>query len=52
LAGFRAFQPCGLDPDVMTRLADHVARPITTTEVEDALVAHARRILGFERSAG
>jgi len=52
LAGFRAFQPCGLDPDVMTRLADHVTRPITTTEVEDALVLHARRILGFERSAG
>jgi lipoate-protein ligase B len=52
LAGFRAFQPCGLDPDVMTRLADHVARPITTTEVEDALVAHACRILGFERGTG
>ncbi len=51
LGGFRAFQPCGLDPDVMTRLADHVARPVTSAEVEDALVAHARRILGFERGA-
>ncbi len=48
LAGFRAFQPCGLDPDVMTRLADHVARPVTTVEVEDALVRHAVRILGFD----
>jgi len=48
LAGFRAFQPCGLDPDVMTRLADHVARPVTSVEVEDALVAHTRRILGFD----
>lgn len=52
LAGFRAFQPCGLDPDVMTRLADHVDRPVTTVEVEDAIVRHARRILGFERGTG
>lgn len=52
LAGFRAFQPCGLDPDVMTRLADHVARPVTVPEVEDSLVRHARRVLGFEGVAG
>ncbi len=50
LAAFRAFQPCGLDPDVMTRLADHVAGEITQREVEDALVVHARRILGFASS--
>jgi len=47
LAGFRAFQPCGLDPDVMTRLADHVPRPVAMEEVEEALVRHARRVLGF-----
>lgn len=51
LAGFRSFHPCGLDPDVMTRLADHVSRPIDTREIEDALVEHARRILGFDRAA-
>lgn len=51
LAGFRAFQPCGLDPDVMTRLADHVGRPLGTGEVEDALVRHAVRILGFDAAA-
>jgi lipoate-protein ligase B len=47
LAGFRAFSPCGLDPDLMTRLADHAARPVAAREVEDALERHARRILGF-----
>jgi lipoate-protein ligase B len=49
LSAFRAFQPCGLDPDVMTRLADHVARPVAMAEVEDSLVAHAQGVLGFER---
>lgn len=49
LEGFRAFHPCGLDSNVMTRLADHVAEPVTVALVEDALVRHARRILGFER---
>lgn len=52
LAGFRAFQPCGLDPDVMTRLADHVARPVAMSEVEEALVRHARRHLGFLAAPG
>lgn len=52
LAGFRAFQPCGLDPDVMTRLADHVARPVATAEVEEALARHARRHLGFQAAPG
>jgi len=51
LAGFRAFQPCGLDPDVMTRLADHVGRPLEMIEVEDALVRHVVRILGFDAAA-
>ncbi|MBL8863847.1 MAG: lipoyl(octanoyl) transferase LipB [Planctomycetes bacterium] len=52
LAGFGTFQPCGLDPGVMTRLADHVTRPLTCAEVEDALVGHAARILGFDASDG
>jgi len=51
LAGFRAFQPCGLAPDVMTRLADHVGRPLEMIEVEDALVRHVVRILGFDAAA-
>jgi lipoate-protein ligase B len=52
LSGFRAFQPCGLDPDVMTRLADHVARPVTMAQVEDRIAANAVRILGFRRASG
>jgi len=51
LAGFRAFQPCGLDPEVMTRLADHVGRRLEMIEVEDALVRHVVRILGFDAAA-
>lgn len=52
LSGFRAFQPCGLDPDVMTRLADHVAQPVTMAQVEDRLAENATRILGFEHQSG
>lgn len=52
LSGFRAFQPCGLDPDVMTRLADHVAVPVAMAQVEDRLAFHAARALGFERASG
>ena len=39
LAPFRAFRPCGLDPDVMTRVADHAALP----EGDPLLAAAAER---------
>jgi len=40
LGAFRRFRPCGLDPDVMTRLADHVELPPTTLLGEVLLVKH------------
>lgn len=48
LDDFRSFAPCGLDPALMTRLADHVARPAPMAAVERALVSHLCRVLGFE----
>jgi lipoate-protein ligase B len=48
LEWFRTFQPCGLDPSVMTRLADHVAGPIETLEVADRLVARFADVFGYD----
>lgn len=47
LDDFRAFAPCGLDPALMTRLCDHVARPVSMGDVERALVSHLCRVLDF-----
>ncbi len=33
LAAFRTFQPCGLQPDVMTRIEDHIDTPSETDEL-------------------
>jgi len=44
LADFRAFAPCGLDPALMTRLADHVGRPLGPGEVERELCAAFERV--------
>jgi lipoyl(octanoyl) transferase len=48
LTPFRRFHPCGLAPDVMTRLADHVELPPTTLLGEVLLVKHFCRVFGFE----
>ena len=48
LAAFQSFQPCGLDPNVMTRLADHAEMPPGTTLVEVLLVKHLCEVFGFE----
>ncbi len=48
LAAFRGFRPCGLDADVMTRLADHVQLPPTNLLGEVLLVKHFCRVFGFE----
>lgn len=48
LAPFRRFHPCGLAPDVMTRLADHVELPPTNLLGEVLLVKHFCRV--FERT--
>ncbi len=47
-ASFAGFRPCGLDPDVMTRLADHADLPPTTLLVEVLLVKHLCEVLGHE----
>lgn len=44
LSAFRSFRPCGLDPEVMTRLADHVELPPTTLLAEVLVVKHLCRV--------
>lgn len=48
LAVFRSFRPCGLDPDVMTRLADHAPIPEGTQLFEDLCVNHFCAVFGHE----
>ena len=48
LEAFRSFRPCGLDPEVMTRLADHVDLPPTNLLGEVLVVKHLCRVFGLE----
>jgi lipoyl(octanoyl) transferase len=48
LAAFRRFRPCGLDPEVMTRVADYAELPPTNLLGEVLLVKHFCRVFGFE----
>jgi lipoyl(octanoyl) transferase len=48
LGAFGGFSPCGLDPKVMTRMADHADMPPGTTLVEVLLVKHVCEVFGFE----
>lgn len=48
LDAFRSFRPCGLDPEVMTRLADLTELPPGNLLVEVLLVKHLARALGLE----
>lgn len=48
LAPFRRFHPCGLSPDVMTRVGDHVELPPTNLLGEVLLVKHFCRVFGHE----
>ena len=48
LAAFQTFRPCGLDPGVMTRLADHVDLPPTNLLGEVLLVKHFTRVFDKE----
>ena len=47
LGAFGGFQPCGLDPEVMTRLADHADLPPTNLLGEVLLVKHFCRVFGY-----
>jgi len=48
LSPFRRFHPCGLSPDVMTRVADHAELPPTNLLGEVLLVKHFCRVFGHE----
>ena len=48
LEAFRSFHPCGLDPDVMTRLADHTELPPSNVLGEVLLVKHFCRVFDLE----
>lgn len=47
LADFHAFAPCGLDPNVMTRLVDH-APHATMETAERSLLVNFTRVFGVE----
>lgn len=44
---FVGFQPCGLDPGVMTRVADHAEVPPATILFEVLIVKHLLAVFGF-----
>jgi lipoate-protein ligase B len=48
LAGFRSFNPCGLRPDVMTRLVDHAELGPGNLLVEVLCVKHFCEVFGYE----
>ena len=48
LTPFRRFHPCGLSPDVMTRVADHAELPPTNLLGEVLLVKHFCLVFGYE----
>jgi len=48
LSGFESFKPCGLRPDVMTRLVDHAELAPGTLLVEVLVVKHFCEVFGFE----
>lgn len=48
LAPFRRFHPCGLSPEVMTRVADHVELPPSTLLGEVLFVKHFCRVFTCE----
>ena len=47
LEAFQPFRPCGLDPGVMTRLADHVVLPPASILFEVLLVKHVLKVFGL-----
>jgi len=48
LTAFESFQPCGLDPKVMTRLADHVGADVNSAEVEARILIRFQELFGYE----
>ena len=48
---FRTFRPCGLDPDVMTRLEDYVALEPGNLQFERLAAKHFCHVFGHEVAA-
>lgn len=48
LEAFRSFRPCGLDPAVMTRVADHAEIPPANLLFEVLAVKHLCEVFGLE----
>ncbi|MFT7667602.1 MAG: lipoyl(octanoyl) transferase [Planctomycetota bacterium] len=48
LTAFQGFSPCGLSPNVMTRMCDHSEMPPGTTLVEVLLVKHMCEVFGYD----
>ena len=48
LEAFRRFRPCGLDPEVMTRVADHADVPPANLLFEVLIVKHFLEVFGLE----
>lgn len=48
LEAFSGFRPCGLDPDVMTRVADHAEVPPSTMLFQVLAVKHVCQVFGLE----
>jgi lipoate-protein ligase B len=48
LAAFHSFRPCGLDPDVMTRLCDLAELPPGNLLIEVLCVKHFQAVFGHE----
>ena len=48
LDAFRAFRPCGLDPNVMTNLGDHVELPPGSLLFQVLVVKHLCDVFGLE----
>lgn len=48
LSAFGSFQPCGLKPDVMTRLVDHAELPPANILIEVLIIKHFCEVFGFD----
>lgn len=48
LSSFQRFRPCGLDPGVMTRVADHAEIPPTTMLFQVLAIKHVCDVFGLE----
>jgi lipoate-protein ligase B len=48
LSAFAGFEPCGLKPDVMTRLADHADLPPANILIEVLIIKHFCAVFGFD----